>query len=142
MMRRPPRSTRTDTLFPYTTLFRSTRKFAQPGGAENGADGWPETLGADPDSGLEVTKRSVRFGPYIQLGEGKEAKRSSIPKDIPTEDFDLDYALRLLSLPREVGVHPESGKPIMAGLGRYGPYLLHDGKYAKLTGTENGRAQV
>jgi DNA topoisomerase I len=111
-----------------------TRKFAQPGGSDAGDTG-PETLGTDPDSGLEVTKRSGRFGPYVQLGDGKEAKRSSIPKDIPGEDFDLDYALRLLSLPREVGVHPESGKPIMAGLGRYGPYLLHDGKYAKLTGT-------
>jgi DNA topoisomerase-1 len=111
-----------------------TRKFAQPGG--NGeADTGPEAMGTDPESGLEVTKRSGRFGPYIQLGEGKEAKRSSIPKDIPAEDFDLDYALRLLSLPREVGVHPESGKPILAGLGRYGPYLLHDGKYGKLTGT-------
>jgi len=111
-----------------------TRKFAQPGGSD-GADTGPETMGNDPESGLEVTKRSGRFGPYIQLGDGKEAKRSSIPKDIPGEDFDLDYALRLLSLPREVGVHPESGKVIMAGLGRYGPYLLHDGKYAKLTGT-------
>ncbi len=111
-----------------------TRKFAQPGGSEGGDTG-PEAMGNDPDSGLEVTKRSGRFGPYIQLGDGKEAKRSSIPKDIPGEDFDLDYALRLLSLPREVGPHPESGKVIMAGLGRYGPYLLHDGKYAKLTGT-------
>lgn len=110
-----------------------TRKFAQPGGS-NGEDSGPEVLGTDPDSGEEVTKRSGRFGPYVQLGEGKEAKRSSIPKDV-AEDFDLDYALRLLALPREVGAHPESGKMIVAGLGRYGPYLLHDGKYAKLTGT-------
>lgn len=111
-----------------------TRKFAQPGG-DGGADSGPEVLGNDPVSGEEVSKRSGRFGPYVQLGEGKEAKRSSIPRDIAAEDFDLDYALRLLSLPREVGVHPESGNVIMAGLGRYGPYLLHDGKYAKLTGT-------
>ncbi len=110
-----------------------TRKFAQPGGS--GEDSGPEVLGTDPASGEEVSKRSGRFGPYVQLGEGKEAKRSSIPKDIPAEDFDLDYALRLLALPREVGTHPESGKMIVAGLGRYGPYLLHDGKYAKLTGT-------
>ncbi|MBA4747343.1 MAG: type I DNA topoisomerase [Sphingopyxis sp.] len=111
-----------------------TRKFAQPGGGD-GEDSGPEVMGTDPVSGDEVTKRSGRFGPYIQLGEGKEAKRSSIPKDIPSEDFDLDYALRLLALPREVGTHPESAKPILAGLGKYGPYLLHDGKYAKLTGT-------
>jgi len=110
-----------------------TRKFAQAGGG--GEDSGPEVMGTDPVSGEEVSKRSGRFGPYVQLGDGKEAKRSSIPKDILDEDFNLDYALRLLALPREVGVHPESAKTILAGLGKYGPYLLHDGKYAKLTGT-------
>ncbi len=112
-----------------------TRKFAQPGGSDGEADNGPEVLGVDPDSGEEVSRRSGRFGPYIQLGEGKEAKRSSIPKDVSSDALDLEYACKLLALPREVGIHPESSKPIMAGLGRYGPYLLHDGKYAKLTGT-------
>ncbi|MBO9517238.1 MAG: type I DNA topoisomerase [Porphyrobacter sp.] len=105
------------------------RKFGQPG--EEGAE--DDSMGTDPDSGLPVTRRTGRFGPYIQLGEGKDAKRASIPKDLP--DFDLDWALRLLSLPREVGTHPESGQPITASIGRYGPYLAHDGKYAKLGGT-------
>src|SRR5690606_5753278 len=59
--------------------------------------------------------------------------RASIPKDLP--DFDLEWALRLLALPRIVGQHPETGKEIEANIGRYGPYLRHDGKYAKLSGT-------
>ena len=80
-----------------------------------------------------VTRRSGRFGPYIQLGEGKDDKRASIPKDVP--ELDLPIALRLLSLPREIGPHPETGKPITASIGRYGPYLAHDGKYARLAST-------
>ncbi|URW74942.1 type I DNA topoisomerase [Sphingomonas donggukensis] len=109
-----------------------TRRFAQGGGAA-GEDSGPETLGTDPATGLPVERKSGRFGPYIQLGDGKDAKRASIPKDIG--ELDLEWALKLLSLPREVGTHPESGAPITASIGRYGPYLAHDGKYARLTST-------
>jgi DNA topoisomerase-1 len=67
------------------------------------------------------------------MGEGKEAKRASIPKDL--DDFDLDWAVKLLDLPRIIGAHPDTGLEIEANIGRYGPYLRHDGKYGKLTNT-------
>jgi DNA topoisomerase-1 len=70
------------------------------------------------------------------MGEGKEAKRSSLPKGWSPADMDLDKALRLLSLPREVGPHPEDGEMILAGIGRYGPYVQHGGTYANLPNPE------
>ncbi len=97
----------------------------------------PKDLGVDPDSGEPVTLRSGRFGPYVQRGDGKEAKRSSLPKGWQVADIDFEKARQLLSLPREVGLHPESGKPILAGLGRYGPFLQHDGAYANLETVED-----
>jgi len=75
--------------------------------------------------------KSGRFGPYVE----RDDKRASIPKDVPLEDVTTEIAQRLLSLPREIGPHPETGKPITASIGRYGPYLAHDGKYAKLSST-------
>jgi DNA topoisomerase-1 len=104
---------------------RFTRQFA----GANGEDAGPQSLGTDPATGLPVEAKTGRFGRYVQSGE----KRTTIPKDVG--DLDLAVALKLLGLPREVGLHPETGLPIVANLGRYGPYLLHDGKYANLKET-------
>ena len=100
-----------------------TQKFGQ-GGDQAQSDG-PTELGDG------ILLKTGRFGPYLESGD----KRASIPKDVPLEDVTPQVAERLLSLPREIGPHPESGKPITASIGRYGPYLAHDGKYAKLGST-------
>lgn len=89
-------------------------------------------LGKDPATGQDVSVRDGRFGPYVQLGEGEKPKRGSLPKGESAGSLDLERALALLSLPREVARHPESGEPILAGIGRYGPYVQHGKTYANL----------
>ena len=101
----------------------------------DGGNGGMRKLGEDPVSGLEVTVRNGRFGTYLQLGEGtkeEKPKRSSLPKDVSPNDIELDRALALLSLPREVGNNPEDGEPILAGIGRFGPYVKLGRTYASL----------
>jgi DNA topoisomerase-1 len=93
-------------------------------------------LGNDPATGLSVAVKKGPFGHYIQLGEaaenGEKPKRVALPRSIKPEDVDLKTALGLLSLPREVGRHPETGEPITAGIGRFGPYLKHGSAFASL----------
>ncbi len=114
---------------------RYTRPFAQTGDEAAAADGDRE-LGEDPESGEIVFLKSGRFGPYVQLGTGEKPKRSSLPKGWSAAAMDLEKGLRLLRLPREVGMHPEDGAPILAGLGRYGPFVQHNGTYANLASAD------
>ncbi|MEA3057707.1 MAG: topoisomerase, partial [Sphingomonadales bacterium] len=112
---------------------RHTRPLASDG--EASAD---RVLGKDPETDLDVTVKAGRFGPYIQLGEqkdyaeGEKPRRAGIPKNTSPSDMELELALKLLSLPREIGKHPETGEPITAGIGRFGPFVRHEKTYASL----------
>ncbi|MEM9616844.1 MAG: type I DNA topoisomerase [Pseudomonadota bacterium] len=114
-----------------------TRQLSALADGEDAAETGDKQLGVDPDSGLDVWLKVGRFGPYIQLGEQEKGskekpKRSGLPKTWKVEDVDFEKALMLLSLPREVGAHPEDGEIIEAGLGRYGPFVKHGKTYANL----------
>jgi DNA topoisomerase-1 len=95
-----------------------------------------ESLGIDPATGLNVFVMDGRFGPYVQLGnkdsENKKPRRSSIPKDKDPKNITLEEALKYLSLPRELGKHPETGEMISANIGRFGPYIVHQKDFRSL----------
>jgi DNA topoisomerase I len=102
---------------------------------ERGSDG-PTALGPDPATGEPVYLKDGPFGPYVQRGDGDDGaarpKRVSLPKGLEPGAVRLDVALALLELPRDLGPHPETGKSVQAGIGRFGPYVVHDGTYASL----------
>ncbi|HEY1837041.1 MAG TPA: topoisomerase C-terminal repeat-containing protein, partial [Rhizomicrobium sp.] len=122
------------------TNYPECRYTRQLGQKEGEAVGGTRELGVDPNTGEPVTLRSGRFGPYFQRGEAKEKgdkpHRSSVPKGTDLANVDLELALKMLSLPREVGKHPEDGEPIVANFGRFGPYVSHNKQYASLDSDE------
>lgn len=115
---------------------RYTRRLAIEGANGDAAEAefatGPRVLGEDPATGEPVTVRKGPWGFYVQLGEGEKPKRVSLPKGMSPSEIDLETALKLLSLPREIGPHPDTGEMIYAGLGRYGPYLKHGKVYRNI----------
>ena len=93
-------------------------------------------IGTDDKTGLSIFVLDGRFGPYVQLGEktkeNPKPRRSSIPKEKDPSTITIEDALKLLSLPRMLGTHPETGKEIIANIGRFGPYVMHDGDFRSL----------
>ncbi|MBL6945808.1 MAG: type I DNA topoisomerase [Rhodospirillales bacterium] len=127
---------------------RYTRKLVAVGNGdgadEKSADNGPRVLGTDPETSLEVTLRQGPYGHYVQLGEpegtGKKKtkpKRASLAKNMTPDSIDLSRALALLSLPRDIGPHNETGEMISAGIGRYGPYIRYAGNYLSLKGEDD-----
>ena len=119
-----------------------TRQLAADGGAVEGSieaelDAGPIELGQDPETGMDVTMRKGPYGAYVQLGEQEEGskkkpKRASLDKGQDLNEVDLEFAMGLLALPRDVGLHPEDGTMIEAGIGRFGPYVKWAGMFVSL----------
>ena len=105
-----------------------------------------DPIGQHPDSGDDIFVLNGRFGPYVQLGttpekvKGKKAvppRRTGLPDGVKPEDVTLELAVKLLALPRELGEHPETGEPVLANTGKFGPYIAHAGDFRSLKGADN-----
>jgi len=139
---------------------RYTRRLGVDNGNGQGAEmEGPKLLGNDPVTNLPVTLRHGPYGVYVQLGEGNgngngngeakpkkkkakekakdKPKRASLPRGLSPADVTLDRALGLLALPRTVGIHPESGEPITAAIGRFGPYIKHGDAYKSIAADDD-----
>ncbi len=112
--------------------FTRTLANANADGAQNGERAGVQIVGEDPATGEEISLRQGRFGAYLQQGEGEKPKRVSLPSTIEPGALTLDQAVGLLSLPREIAKHPETKEPILAGIGRFGPYVQHGKTYANI----------
>ena len=114
-----------------------TRPFSTQEEAENAINPDGEEVAVHPDTGEPILLKSGRFGPYLEMANGEDKpKRSSLPKGWSPQELDADKAIMLISLPREVGKHPEDEEPILANLGRYGPYVQHQRTFANLSSVE------
>ncbi len=112
-----------------------TRQLAMTNGENDPNAAVDRDLGPDPETSLTIWVKIGPYGPYVQLGEGENGdkpKRMGLPKGLHPDQVDLDMALKLLALPRDVGAHPESGDMMKASLGRYGPYVQHGRVFASL----------
>ena len=117
-----------------------TVQFSQITDAKNGAISGPKEIGLFPETGEMITIRKGPYGVYMQVGEGtdeKKPKRVSIPKNFEPDEIGLNTAIQLLALPRKLGFHPENNLTVSAGIGMYGPYILHNKKYKALEKTDN-----
>lgn len=123
------------TAYPECDYTRSTTGEIDPKDAR-------KELGNDPVTNMPVLLLRGPYGYYVQLGEVEEGakkkpRRMSWPKEVPPENADLPTALKLLELPKEIGNHPESGKKVIVNIGRFGPYIGHDGKFKSIPKTES-----
>ncbi|MFV9950918.1 MAG: type I DNA topoisomerase [Candidatus Midichloria sp.] len=115
----------------YTKAIGSNDNNTQDAGNEPAISDLPKVLGTDPNTKEEVSIRKGPYGFYVQLGKGKKVKRKGLPKDLNYQNTDLNYAIGLLNMPRELGLDQE-GVLIRAGTGKFGPYLERRGKYISL----------
>ncbi|MFO1137679.1 MAG: type I DNA topoisomerase [Paracoccus sp. (in: a-proteobacteria)] len=153
----PPRADGSDPReCPVCHVGRLHLKTARSGGAFIGCTNYPECRFTRPisspdaevvgdavlgeDGGDQISLKNGRFGPYVQRGEATaevpKPPRASVPKGWDLASVDLERALALLALPRQIGLHPEDGVPVEAGIGRYGPYVKHAAKYVNLPDVE------